>query len=26
LRGQIVTVRDDDGNDGPPTDIGVGRR
>lgn len=26
LRGQIVTVRDDDGNDGPPTDIRVGRR
>ncbi len=26
LRGQIVTVRDDDGDDGPPTDIGVGRR
>ena len=26
LRGQIITVRDDDGDDGPPTDIGVGRR
>jgi len=26
LRGQIVTVRDDDGDDGPPTDIGLGRR